>query len=151
MFLPGGVRKVEANFRWLLRGMSLAVTICLSYSTAVACQSPSSRMSIFHTKVPPTLDAPIVAEITIIKLIRSKAGVAGGYEDRFSFEGDARVERVVKGVIDETIIRVVAPYVTTCDDPFGIGSTGIVLGSMRRNDDGLLELRAISDFMFHNR
>ena len=153
MLAPRDMRIVTAGFRWLFRGLSMVVTICLLSGTAVACQ-PISLTSIFFPTVPTVpagVDAPIIAEITIIKLIRGKAAVARGSEDRVSFEGDARVERVIKGVIDAQTIRVVAPSVTTCDEPFGIGYSGIVLGSTRRNDEGLLELRAISHFMFLNR
>jgi hypothetical protein len=76
------------------------------------------------------IDAPAIVEVTITGF--TKTAVV------------ARVERVFKGQIDSATINIIASY-TDCLLGVAIGVRGIVIGTLQRDPQGLLELRAVDE------
>jgi hypothetical protein len=117
--------------RALGAGLLLA---CLGAVDANACRAPSSLSTIFFDAVPSNLDAPIIARVTVIRLLPSLAysGLYGRADDyKYSFQGLARVDEAIKGAIDGHVVKLISPA-SSCDIPFVVGAAGIVVGNVRR-------------------
>jgi hypothetical protein len=76
------------------------------------------------------IDAPAIVEVTIM-----------GYNEGVV----ARVEKVLKGQIDGAEIKIIA-NLSTCGFGFAIGERGIVVGALRRDARGSLELIAVEEW-----
>src|SRR6476659_7739159 len=79
-------------------GLSVAVSCC-SCIQALACPGPSFEQTIIFNHVPTDVDAPVIAEVTIIDMTPD-------LRDRYTFTGmmaviNARVENVIRGQIGE--------------------------------------------------
>ncbi|MES1155847.1 MAG: hypothetical protein ABUL48_05390 [Pseudorhodoplanes sp.] len=100
---------------------------------AHACLGPSLESSIFfdEQELKAGIDGPAIAKVTITALTSE-------------FVGIARVDKVIKGEIDRDTI-VVTVLATYCTRGFGIGASGIVVGSLKRNAQGELVLTAIEE------
>jgi hypothetical protein len=112
----------------------LAVLLVLGTSAARACPGQFSESSIFFDERDLTVgvDGPAVADVTIIALPSRFVAVA-------------RVNKAIKGSIDrETIVVTVNPA-TSCTRGFGIGASGIVVGSLKPNAQGELVLTAMEE------
>jgi hypothetical protein len=83
---------------------------------------PSFERGIIFEHVPTDIDAPIIIEATVSD--RREVGDAAGHQIVVM---NARVDRVIKGAIDATTLRIVV-YGTDCTRA-GIGQ-GVVLGKM---------------------
>jgi hypothetical protein len=119
---------------------------CLGGADAFACRVESSHGMIFFETVPSGVDAPIIARLTVIRLIKAAAKSALHWrpdEHRYSYEGLTRVDEVLKGTIDAYVVKLIAPA-SSCDSPFRVGAAGIVLGQFRPDGRGRSEFVAIS-------
>jgi len=83
----------------------------------------------------------LIARITVTDLLDSswKRVEDGPSAKRRSFRGLARVEHVYRGSLDDKLIKITAPE-SSCDIPFTIGQSGIVIGTPRLGEDGMVEL-----------
>src|SRR5262249_23626352 len=122
------------------------VALGILAADAAACPTGEHQRWVFFRSVPSHLDAPVIAQATVTKLtnVLPTSSFREPYREGMSFEGEARVDSVIKGVIESPTIMLVAPH-SSCDVPFFVGASGIVLGRIRRNLEGMVELRAISD------
>ena len=131
-----------------------AATLLSVCTTATACLSAGDHSSIFLDEVPPEFfsdatpslfRANVAAQVTVIKLLESgKKSVIPRDRYRASYQGLARVDRVITGTINEPIIKLIAPGFD-CDFPFSLGKSGVVAGKLIRDSQGALELRALPD------
>jgi hypothetical protein len=111
---------------------------CLAGGEAFACRTPSSFYTIIFDEVPTSLDAPLVVEVTITGISEPPSLSRPG-----SAVMDARVDRVVKGPVADKTLRL-AVVLSDCST-FGVGSHGIVLGTLRHDAKGRLELVPIQE------
>lgn len=114
---------------------------CCSCVQTLACPGPSVERTIIFNHVPTDIDAPVIAEVTIIDMTPD-------LRDRWTFTGtmaviNARVENVIKGQIGQGPLRIVTPL-GDCSNGFGVGSHGFVAGELRRDAMGT-ELVAIAE------
>jgi hypothetical protein len=116
-------------------GLCFAV-VSLACPQALAC-SPSGERSIIYEHVPTDLDAPVIVEVTIEE---RGFDVIDPSNDVQMAVMRARVHRVVKGPIGEGALKIVTEL---GGRGFGVGSTGIVAGTLRHDAQGGLELVAI--------
>ena len=93
-------------------------------------------MSIFYDDVPGNVDASAIVEVTIIAFVDTNRS---GY-----LVGTAKVERVIKGDINSDTIRVLTG-IGDCLPKFPVGTRGIVIGNIRRDEQGVIELMAIPE------
>ena len=117
-----------------MRGiLALGLILACAVSTnASACVNPASQTTIFFKNLPDGIDAPVAAEVTVIKLVDAPGRLY--YGGKSSFAGLARVERLLKGTIGSSTIKLIGPSRSSCNQSFDVGATGIVLGRM--TDDG---------------
>jgi hypothetical protein len=115
------------------------IFICISCTETLACPGMYAESTIIFVDVPTSLDAAVVVEATIsdISRITDHTGLAWVVMD-------ARIDRVIRGQIDDRTVRIVA-LETSCTKGFGAGSRGIVAGTLRRDAQGLAELVAIQE------
>jgi hypothetical protein len=115
---------------------------CCSCSPALACPGPSSERTIIFNHVPTDVDAPVIAEVTIIDMkpldLQDPANLSG------MAVMNARVENVIKGQIGKGTLQIVTPL-GDCSNGFGVGSHGFVAGELRSDPNGNSELVAISE------
>jgi hypothetical protein len=127
----------------MLRAWGLCFVVgCFACTQALACLGPSSERTIIFNHVPADLDAPVIAEVTIIDMTPD-------LRDLYTFTGsmaaiNARVENVIRGQIGEGRLRIVTPL-SDCSNGFGVGSHGFVAGELRSDANGNSELVAISE------
>jgi len=136
----------------MFRGLSFGlIATGLGCTNAVACYSWSSQRTIFFPDVPPTIEAPEIAQVTVVELTDTSAnrGIRQYDGYRTSYAGLARIDRVIKGTIGDYVIRLVAPT-SSCDQPFRVGETGIVIGKIRHSTSNVPELMVLSE-SFHER
>jgi hypothetical protein len=135
-------------FRSLSFGVFATGLVC---TNAFACFSPSNQSTIFFRDVPPTIEASAIAQVTVVELTDTRANRGIGQYDgyRTSYAGLARIDRVIKGTIGDYVIRLVAPT-SSCDQPFRVGETGIVIGNIRHSTSNVPEFVALSE-SFHER
>jgi hypothetical protein len=112
--------------------MTALIVACVGYSEVLACAVPGPLPTIIFTyeDLSNGIDAPAIVEVTIM-----------GYNEGFV----ARVEKVLKGQIDGAEIKIVA-NLSTCGFGFAIGERGIVVGALRRDARGSLELIAVEEW-----
>jgi hypothetical protein len=108
----------------------------LACTEAAACIGPIDVTSIFYDNVPEGADASAIVRVTIIDLPAPT--------DNQYFVGLGKVEKVIKGEIDTTTIRVLSS-IGDCLNKFPVGSRGIVIGDIRRDSQGDIELLAIAE------
>jgi hypothetical protein len=121
---------------------------------ALACVYAGSRSSIFMGAVPPEffsndrpyqLRANFAAEVTVIELLEAgKSSIIPRDYKIASYQGIARIKRVIKGKIGVPTLRIVAEE-NDCSFPFGVGSSGVVVGKLDKKPDGSFELQAMPD------
>ena len=100
----------------------------LAANEAHACLAAAQERMPFHETVPANVVVPVIARVTVTALIEAPSGGSRHVRDNpYSYVGTARVDRVIRGVID-------------CDYGFDLGSSGIVIGETRRDERGILEL-----------
>jgi hypothetical protein len=106
-------------------------------SPARGCYAFAMEESYFYDEqdLATGVDAPAIVEVTILQLsaTASNQGVAL-----------ARVERRIKGPVDGSVIAVAAAP-SSCNRGFRVGATGIIVGGLRRNAEGMFEIVAISE------
>jgi hypothetical protein len=92
--------------------------------------------SIFYDydDLPTAADVEAVAEVTILAEGAADGGVQFGI---------GRVDRAIKGPIGNTIKIITVN--SDCQHPFSIGDHGIVMGPLRKNRGGEIELLAKSE------
>ena len=127
----------------MLRAWVLTIAAgCCSCSPALACPGPSSERTIIFNHIPTDVDAPVIAEVTIIDM------KPVDLQDPSNLSGmavmNARVENVIKGPIGEGSLKIVTPL-GDCSSGFGVGSHGFVAGELRSDTKGTSELVAISE------
>ncbi|HZE55337.1 MAG TPA: hypothetical protein VE111_18955 [Bradyrhizobium sp.] len=135
-----------AIFRWktsMLRVLGLGVAVgCCSCTQALACPGPSFERTIIFNHVPTDVDAPVIAEVTIVDMKPEDL------QDPSNSTGmavmNARVENVIKGKVGPGMLKIVTPL-TDCSNGFGVGSHGFVAGELQRDANGNFELVAISE------
>jgi hypothetical protein len=126
----------------MLCAWGLAVAVgCWLCIQAHACPGPSFEQTIIFNHVPTDVDAPVIAEVTIIDMTPD-------LRDLYTFTGSmavisARVENAIKGQIGKGALKIVTPL-TDCSNGFGVGSRGFVAGELRIDANGNSELVAIS-------
>ena len=138
----------QTGHQWLLHlgsrrfrtlGFALA-WLCLAPADVFACRPKDERVT-FFVDVPVEISASTIARVTIVELIRDN--IKRIFDERdyvTSFVGLARVDEVIKGQIGKNdIVKVISPN-TSCYHEFSVGSTGVVVGELRRNADGGVEL-----------
>ncbi|WP_342723933.1 hypothetical protein AAFG07_33310 [Bradyrhizobium sp. B097] len=123
----------DEAMRFLRAGILCLFACCMPYSSADACQGPHSKGIIFD-HVPPDIDAPVIIEATI----NDKAFVREG----FMWVMNARVDRVIKGSVDTTSLKIFM-HPTSCS--YVATGHGIVLGTLRDIPHHGLMLQAIED------
>ncbi|WGD48589.1 hypothetical protein QA641_23325 [Bradyrhizobium sp. CB1650] len=109
---------------------------------AFACLSPSLERTIIFNHVPTDVDAPVIAEVTIVDMTPDLRDLA-------TFTGtmavmSARVENVIKGKIGEGQLKIVTPL-SDCSNGFGAGVRGFVAGELSSDANGNSELVAVSE------
>ena len=110
------------------------VAVCLATTGAAACFSYSDRR-IFFEDLPPGVDAEVAAKVTITNVGEGNLGAPGMY---FAL---ARVERVLKGTVDRSVVWIPTPkYFSSCGPVIRAGFRGIVLGTLRQSRNGALLL-----------
>jgi len=138
--------RIDRLLRWktatLLAWSLRFAVVSFAFTQALACPGPSLERTIIFNHVPTDVDAPVIAEVTIIDMTPD-------LRDRWTFTGsmavmNARVENVIKGQIGEGALKIVTPL-TDCSNGFGVGSHGFVAGELRSDANGNSELVAISE------
>ena len=132
-------RKATASALAISWAMTLGM---LTFSThAFACVAPGSRASVFFDEAPPGRPTQVVAQVTVIQRLPP-------LRDRAvpSFEGLARVDKVISGSIERQVIKLVTDA-SDCTMAFDVGQSGIVAGRLVVDSQGMLELRAIPETM----
>jgi hypothetical protein len=140
--------------RYIISGLVASLMAC---ADAAGCSDGGSHYTILFDSVPRRVDAPVIAQVKVIEIIIGDS-VPPPYQGawgRHSFHSYARVERVIKGAIEDRIIRLIVPA-SYCAQGLGAGDSGIVIGDVRRNSQGELEMNAATDSydergMRHNR
>ena len=121
---------------------SVCVWMSLLCTSAMAICGPGLVKTVFYDEVPQGVDAPVILDVTIVKV--------GDSDERGGTVGMGRIERVIKGDTNLKAISVFAPY-EECFIGFSVGTRGIVLGSIHRDKRGDLELLAKSDRAWKSR
>jgi hypothetical protein len=122
------------------------IAACLGGADAVACRVWSNNGIMFFETVPLGVDAPVIARLTVVRLTSTAANAPYLTRPdyyRYSYEGLARVDEVLKGTIDAYVVKLIAPA-SSCDGPFRVGAAGVVFGQVRPDGRGRLEFAAIS-------
>ena len=114
---------------------------CCSPVAALACLGPSYERTIIFNHVPADVDAPVIAEVTIIDMTPDLRDVSSSASEAVM---NARVENVIKGQIEQGPLRIVTPL-TDCSNGFGAGVHGFVAGELRGDAQGRLELVAMNE------
>jgi hypothetical protein len=106
--------------------------VCIECAGAFACPVASQMSTIIFEErdLAAGIDGPAIIEITTT-----------GFTDTAIV---ARVEKVLKGQIGGATINIVANF-SSCLLSVPVGVRGIVVGSLRRDDRGALELRAMEE------
>jgi hypothetical protein len=122
----------------------ILLAFLLNSEEAAACRAFSSQTTVFFNAVPADLEVQVIARVTVTSMIGEVGDILPrGWSP--GYVGIAHVDEVIKGPIAAPAIELVSPAYD-CDMPFGTGSTGIVLGTLERNDNGMLVLNARSRF-----
>jgi hypothetical protein len=132
--LRGGANTMPA---W---GVRFAVA-SLACTQALACPAPSLERTIIFKHVPTDVDAPVIAEVMILDRRGDVVDPSNGIQMAVL---SARVDRVVKGRIDEGALKVVTEL-SDCSRGPDVGSHGFVAGELRVDSEGNPELVAISE------
>jgi hypothetical protein len=111
------------------------IAVSLARGDAVACLGRFAEWTIFFDAVPHDVDAPAIVEVTITNADETQRPDG-------AMAGTAHVDRVIKGPIDVENLRLLAA-VSSCGGGFTTGERGIVMGELRRDAQGVLELQAI--------
>jgi hypothetical protein len=120
-----------------LRVLSFGVmaTLLAGGGNALACRGLQWERTIFFDEVSANIDVPAIVQVTITEMVTT---------ERYDQVGVARVHRVIKGPIDGQTLKIVA-MPTSCGGGIAPGASGIVMGTLRRDAQGELELVAISE------
>jgi hypothetical protein len=102
---------------------------------ALACRGFQWERTIFFDDVPANIDVPAIVQVTITDMVSM---------EKYDQTGVARIHRVIKGPIDGQTLKIVA-MPTSCGGGIAVGASGIVMGTLRRDAQGGLELVAISE------
>jgi hypothetical protein len=143
--------KAAEGLRIVIAG---AVLACLMDCAAMACPGSADQRIVFFDEVPSIIfdDAhgifvappEVAVEIAIIRMNGVPAVCpTGDLRCRFQV-GVAEVNRVLRGQVGSRRIKIVAPA-GDCDEQLQVGAKGIVIGDLRRNADGELELVLVSE------
>lgn len=124
----------------LLRALLVGLGCC-SPVQALACLGPSQERTIIFNHVPTDVDAPVIAEVTIIDMTPPNLRDLTSASEAVM---NARVENVIKGQIGQRALRIVTPL-SDCSNGFGAGVHGFVAGELRSDAQGRLELVAINE------
>jgi hypothetical protein len=116
------------------------VLVWLATGPGKACRGEPFHRSIIFDKVPISLDAPVVVEATIVDW----SEVANPATGPGWFVMNARIDKIIKGPIDRGTLKIVTEA-WDCTTGFGVGSRGIVLGTLRQDPQGGVELVAIQE------
>jgi hypothetical protein len=114
------------------------IFVCISCTEALACLVPSLEQTIIFDDPPTSLDAPVIAEVTITDMSEA-IDPSNGWVLAVM---NARVEKVIRGSIDSKALKIVT-YLSDCSR-VGVGH-GIVAGELRRGAKGDLELMAVQE------
>jgi hypothetical protein len=132
----------------IIKTTVLCVAAILSVHTAtMACPLAAAHSTIFLDvdDIPQEDRASFVAQVKVIRLLDSgKKFVRDRDKHRASYEGIARVDRIIKGSIDGPVIKLKI-FASDCTFPFTVGASGIVAGNLIRDSQGIPELQAIYD------
>ena len=123
----------KSALRTVITALSTSLVVaCIGSSGALACPIAAQMYTILFTEEDLTsgIDAPAVVEVTITSF--TKTAVV------------ARVEKVFKGQIDSAEINIVASF-SACLLGVAMGVRGIVVGTLQRDPQGLVELRAVDE------
>jgi hypothetical protein len=124
-----------ARAKCTLRTWALCLAICSVACTPASACAPFTERGIIFEHVPADFDAPVIIEATIYD--RSEVSDAAG---QMMVVMNARVDRVIKGSIDATTLKIFV-HDRGCTRA-GIGQ-GIVLGTLRDDPQRGLGLEAI--------
>jgi len=127
----------------------------------MACRNPTDSQTIFFKELPNDVDALTVARVTFLTNT-TESGNLGALKRRArpdyrqfhpaiewpSFAALARVEEVIKGEIVGPEIRVLWAM-SSCDSRYHAGASGIVVGTLRQDSKGAMELLARSHRWHH--
>jgi hypothetical protein len=124
------------------RALSLGViATILACAEAGACRVWENMETTFFDEVPEGIEAPIIAQVTIIRIIPEPTmNLPAGR----SFSGLARIKKVMRGALAKRVIRISAPR-TSCNFPFSAGASGFVAGTLQRDDQHRPVLHLISE------
>lgn len=120
--------------------ISVFIFVCMAFVEAFACRGPTLERTIIFDDVPSSLDAPVIVEVTITDM----SNVSDPSTGWIWAVMNARVDRVIKGPIDDRTLKIVTE-IDDCTRGFGAGSHGIVVGTLRNDTRGARELVAISE------
>jgi hypothetical protein len=112
------------------------VALLAGGDNALACRGFQWEQTIFFDEVPANIDVPAIVQVIITDVAT--------VNERYEQIGAALVHRVIKGPIDGQTLKIVATP-TSCGGGIAPGASGIVMGTLRRDAQGALELVAISE------
>jgi hypothetical protein len=146
-----GARYILALASVTVLRIASASILCgvLLYTDAIACRGENFEETIFFEDVPAKSTEPIVAQVTILQ-VQEKGPYTADDPYALFYVGIARVDRLLRGTLSSDTIKILAPF-NDCQRGFGVGASGIVLGTTRIGSDGVLELMAISEMQIERR
>jgi len=131
-------RIARSSWYWsTIRVLAFAVLATSLFGSEVqACRGPQFEESAFFDEVPSGIDAPAIVDVTITDVSTTA--------NNNYLVGFARIRRVIKGSIQGEDLKVLV-RLNSCTRGFGAGASGIVIGTLRKDARGALELIAIPD------
>jgi len=133
----GRTSRARTSTKSVLRPIILAMHVAIfvawiGCSGALACWPGFERTLFFEqADLAHGIDAPAIVEVTITDAAETNRP---GY-----WTAVARVEKVLKGQIDGSVIKIIW-IPTSCDHIFRAGDRGIVIGTLKRDSGGAIEL-----------
>jgi hypothetical protein len=122
----------------MLHRLAISLVLACAASEALACRGTFSESTIVFDEAPTSMDVPVIAEVTITDMsetIESSTGLPIAVMN-------ARIERVIRGLIDNKDLKIVT-HLSDCSR-IGIGR-GIVAGSLRSDPQYGVELVAVQE------
>jgi hypothetical protein len=122
-------------------GLLAFILLCVGCSgAALACRGPQFELALLFNAVPEGIEADVIVEVTFTAMVPNTGlGLPGEVRESYYQTAMARIERVIKGRLEATVIRV-ANIPTSCGPQLNgsmIGRRGYIAGKLVRDSAGL--------------